>query len=250
MEESKRYQLNIVVFGANSEIVKEILRLYAEKNYFYLISRDEEKLGHLKGDLVSRGAEDVSISSIDFTNEKLVNVYGNIINHFSKIDLLIVAHGSLPIQAEVEDDIFSIDELASINFSSYIKILNIFGKYFEQQQTGAIAVFTSVAGDRGRRSNYIYGSFKAGKQAFLQGFSARMSRSNVHVLDIRPGMVRTPMTAHLPQGPLFATPSSVAKSIFNAIEKKQYVLYTPFFWRYIMLVIKLIPRKIFNRLSF
>lgn len=242
--------MNIVVFGANSEIVKEILRIYAGKNCFYLISRDEEKLNHLKGDLVSRGAEDVSISSIDLTNEKLANVYENVINHFSKIDLLIVAHGSLPVQAEEEDDISNIDDLTSINFTSYIKILNIFGKYFEKQRTGAIAVFTSVAGDRGRRSNYIYGSFKAGKQAFLQGFSARMSRSNVHVIDIRPGMVRTPMTAHLPQGPLFANPSSVAKSIVNAVEKKQYVIYTPFYWRYIMLIIKLIPRKIFNKLSF
>ena len=242
--------MNIVVFGANSEIVKEVLRIYAKNNNFYLISRDEEKLRNVRGDLISRGSGEVLTSVIDFTNERLTTIYENVISHFSKIDLLIVAHGSLPTQAEVEDDISNIDDLSSINFMSYIKILNLFAKYFEKQQTGTIAVFTSVAGDRGRRSNYIYGSFKAGKQVFLQGFSARMSRSNVHVLDIRPGMVRTPMTAHLPQGPLFASPSIVAKSIVKAVEKKQFVLYTPFFWRYIMLIIKLIPRKVFNKLSF
>lgn len=239
--------MNIVVFGANSDIVKELLRLHAKDNHFFLISRNEEKLQNLCGDLKARDAKEAHFTLF---SDDMDSLFTKVTEKFSKIDLLIVAHGSLPVQSEIENNYQEISIQTYTNFTSYAEILTRFASYFEKQRSGSIVVFTSVAGDRGRRSNYIYGSLKAAKQAFVEGFAARMSRSNVHVLDVRPGMVDTSMTAHLQKGILFATPQKVAGDINKAIAKKKAVLYTPFFWKWIMLIIKNIPRKIFYKLNF
>lgn len=239
--------MNIVVFGANSDIVKELLRIEAKNNQFLLISRNQDKLENLKGDLSARGAS--AVHTLVFQNDTSL-MYDEVKKIFNKVDQLIVAHGSLPTQLEIENNSRLLEELTFTNFTSYAEILTAFAKDFENQKEGSIVVFTSVAGDRGRRSNYIYGSLKAAKQAFVEGFAARMSRSNVHVLDVRPGMVDTAMTAHLQKGLLFATPSKVANDIHKAITKKKAVLYTPFFWKWIMLIIKNIPRKVFYKLNF
>lgn len=239
--------MNIVVFGANSDIAKELLRREALNNEFLLISQNQEKLENLKGDLSARGAR--VVHTLVFQNNTSL-MYEEVKKVFRKIDQLIIAHGSLPIQLEVENNPKLLEELTYTNFTSYAQILTAFAKDFENQKEGSIIVFTSVAGDRGRRSNYIYGSLKAAKQAFLEGFSARMSRSNVHVLDVRPGMVDTVMTAHLQKGLLFSSPTHVASDIHKAIRKKKAVLYTPFFWKWIMLIIKSIPRKVFYKLNF
>ncbi|WP_250523076.1 MULTISPECIES: SDR family NAD(P)-dependent oxidoreductase, partial [unclassified Caballeronia] len=120
----------------------------------------------------------------------------------------------------------------------------------EAQRHGTLAVISSVAGDRGRPSNYLYGSAKAALQAFLEGLRARLFKVGVHVVDIKPGFVATPMTAGLPlPGPLVATPEKVAKDIVRGIDRKKDVLYTPWFWWGIMLIIRNVPRFVFKRAS-
>lgn len=116
-------------------------------------------------------------------------------------------------------------------------------------QQEAIAVISSVAGDRGRQSNYVYGSAKALVSAFASGMRQRLSKQGVHVITIKPGFVSTPMTAHLKQGALWAQPEQVAKDITRAIDQGQRVVYTPGFWRWIMLIIKHIPEFVFVKLK-
>jgi short-subunit dehydrogenase len=114
---------------------------------------------------------------------------------------------------------------------------------------GTLAVISSVAGDRGRRSNYVYGASKGALSIFLDGVRSRLDRAGVQVLTIKPGFVATPMTSHLEQGPLFAQPAQVAKGIVKAVERRRDVVYLPAFWAVIMLVIRLVPRPLFKKLN-
>jgi decaprenylphospho-beta-D-erythro-pentofuranosid-2-ulose 2-reductase len=119
----------------------------------------------------------------------------------------------------------------------------------KQNETGTIAVISSVAGDRGRKSNYVYGSAKGGLTIFLQGLRNALSGSGVHVLTIKPGFVDTPMTNDFTKGLLWAKPEKVAKDIKRAIDKKKNIIYTPWFWRWIMLIIRLIPESVFKKMN-
>jgi decaprenylphospho-beta-D-erythro-pentofuranosid-2-ulose 2-reductase len=127
--------------------------------------------------------------------------------------------------------------------------MSVVGERLATQGTGCVAVISSVAGDRGRESNYVYGSAKALVTAFASGLRQRLSKRGVQVLTIKPGFVDTPMTAHLPKGALWAQPEQVALEIIQAIEKKKHVIYTPGFWRLIMLIIRHIPEAVFVRLK-
>ncbi|MEL7234405.1 MAG: SDR family NAD(P)-dependent oxidoreductase, partial [Chloroflexota bacterium] len=117
------------------------------------------------------------------------------------------------------------------------------------QRRGVIAVISSVAGDRGRGSNYVYGTAMAAKTTFLSGLRNRLAKSGVQVVTVKPGFVDTPMTANIPKNALFASPAKVGKDIYTGLKKGHDVIYTPFFWRYIMWIIRLIPEPIFKRLS-
>jgi decaprenylphospho-beta-D-erythro-pentofuranosid-2-ulose 2-reductase len=121
--------------------------------------------------------------------------------------------------------------------------------YFETEKRGTIAVISSVAGDRGRKSNYVYGASKGGLNVFLDGVRNRIDRAGVQVLTIKPGFVATPMTAHVRQTALFAQPGRVAQDILRAIDRRKDVLYTPRFWGAIMLVVRSIPRRIFKKMN-
>jgi short-subunit dehydrogenase len=160
-----------------------------------------------------------------------------------------MAHGTLgdqqASQASVE---LTLQELQT-NFISAVSLLTLIANYMEGQRRGAIAVISSVAGDRGRASNYVYGSAMAAKTAFLQGLRNRMAKCGVAVLTVKPGFVDTPMTAHVPKNALFADPADVGKRIYQAMKAGQDVIYVPFFWRYIMLIIIHLPEFIFKRLS-
>lgn len=129
-------------------------------------------------------------------------------------------------------------------------ILTLFAAHFERQRAGCIAAISSVAGDRGRRSNYLYGSAKGALSLFLEGLRSRLYPAGVHVITIKPGPVQTPMTDHLPHAAHFADPQRVARDIVHALERRSPdVLYTPGIWRYVMTAIKLVPETIFKRLS-
>jgi short-subunit dehydrogenase len=138
-----------------------------------------------------------------------------------------------------------------VDFVSAAAILTLFAADLERRRSGCIAAISSVAGDRGRRANYVYGSAKGGLALFLQGLRSRLYPAGVRVVTIKPGPVRTPMTDQLPDGRRLADPRRVAGDIVRSLEgRSSDILYTPAIWRYIMMLVRLIPEAIFKRLSF
>src|SRR5262249_5371450 len=137
---------------------------------------------------------------------------------FDGLDVALIAYGSLPVQEQLNRDPVEAEAALKLNFISPALLANLLAERFEAARAGTIAVITSVAGDRGRQSNYGYGAAKGGLQTFLEGLRHRLHKAGVNVLDIRPGFVATKMTAHLPQGgPLWATPEKVAADIAASV---------------------------------
>lgn len=243
---------SILIIGANSAIAKATARLYAEqKNALYLLARDPEQLALQKADLTVRGASSVAYAAFDATDlashGALVAQALEALGHF---DIVLISHGSLPDQALCERDFDAALEAFNVNALSVISLLNFVVKPMQERRDGCIAVVTSVAGDRGRQSNFIYGAAKAMVSTYLQGLRGRLFPHNVTVVDIKPGFVDSPMTAHLPKGALWAQPEQIAQHIVNGIEKKRGTIYAPGFWRLIMFVVCSVPEVIFKRLKF
>lgn len=242
----------IVIFGATSAIAYEIAKIYAQQGYdICLVARDVAKLKILQQDMATRypSANSMSIQ-LDINHiEKHQEVLQKILESFKVIDIAIIAHGTLSNQQACENSVDELMQEYQTNCLSYLSLLTLLGNYFEKQQKGSIVAITSVAGDRGRQSNYVYGSAKAAVTAFLSGLRARLSKKGVQVLTVKPGFVDTPMVAHLNKNILFAKPEKVALDISKAISKKKHVIYTPGFWRWIMSIIKLIPENVFKSLT-
>lgn len=241
---------NILIIGATSAIAESVARLYAiDGANLYLIARNEPRLTTIAHDLRIRGAANVVVTTFnldDFSTHQAI--IDKAYEALKTIDIVLIAYGSLPDQKAMEKSASDTITACNTNAISVISLLTILANRFEESKAGTIAAITSVAGDRGRQSNYVYGASKAMVSVFLQGLRNRLFHSNVNVLDIKPGFVDTPMTAHIPKGgPLWAQPNAVAKDIVKAIEKKKDVLYTPFFWRYIMFIICSIPECLFKR---
>jgi hypothetical protein len=165
------------------------------------------------------------------------------------IDILLIAYGTLPDQAECIANIELTQAEINLNYLSVVSILTGISQLMLKQGSGTIAVISSVAGDRGRKSNYIYGSAKGGLTIFLQGLRNALSEKGVHVLTIKPGFVDTPMTADFKKGLLWVKPEKVANDIVKAVNAKKDVMYSPWFWRWIMLIIKMIPERIFKKMN-
>ena len=242
----------ILVIGATSAIATACCRLWAEQGHeFFLVARDAEKLQQTAQDLEARGAKSVNSFTMDVldTPQHALMLQQCISTH-RQIEIALVAHGTLPDQAACEQDAELALQEFSINGSSVISLLSLLAEQFTLQRCGSLAVISSVAGDRGRPSNYLYGSAKAAVSAFCEGMHARLFKIGVHVITIKPGFVDTPMTQGLalPKA-LVVPPEYVAKQIVSAINNKKAVLYTPRFWALIMLIIRSIPNFIFKRLN-
>lgn len=243
---------NILIIGAASGIAEAVARRYAEQGArFFLVARNSEKLQAISTDLAARGAKDVQTFVMDANDSDLIpRMVDAAWKAFDTIDVALVAHGTLPDQQRAETDIpYAIAEFRT-NAESVIACLVGLARRFEPQGKGVIAVMGSVAGDRGRASNYLYGAAKAAIDTYASGLRARLFKNGVHVLTIKPGFVATSMTAdlNLPER-LTATPESVARDIQRAITKRRDVLYTPWFWNWIMLMIRWIPAVFFKRMK-
>jgi decaprenylphospho-beta-D-erythro-pentofuranosid-2-ulose 2-reductase len=160
---------------------------------------------------------------------------------------VLIAHGTLPDQRACEASASRTVAELQVNFTATIALLILVAQRMQAQGSGTIAVITSVAGDRGRQSNFVYGAAKGGVSLFLQGLRHRLAGCGVRVVDIRPGFVDTPMTAAFDKGGLWATPARVAQDIERALDRGTPVLYTPYFWRWIMLVVRSLPTFLFHR---
>jgi len=241
----------VLIIGATSAIAQEVAKIYAaDGSQIFLVARNSQKLEQVAEDLSVRRADRVEKLSLDLTN---TDRHGEIVSTIDKllggIDIALIAHGTLPDQKACEINVHDTLQELQINFLSTVSLLTLLANYFEKQGSGCIAVISSVAGDRGRQSNYVYGAAKGGLSIFLQGLRNRLSKTGVCVLTIKPGFVITPMTVEFKKGILWAQPKNVANDIVSAIRKRKNVLYVPWFWRWIMLVIRNIPESIFKRMS-
>jgi len=241
----------ILVTGAASAIAHEAAKHFAaDGDSFFLVGRDPDKLAAVADDLRARGAKQVATAVVDLLDlarcSRLIDEAAQELGH---LDMLLVAQGTLPDQAQCESNpVLALREF-SLNAMGPITLLLRAAAQFESQRSGCLAVITSVAGVRGRRTNYVYGAAKAAVSTFLEGLRGRLREAGVSVVDIRPGFVDTPMTAHLPRKTLFVRPEAVGERIYRAMVAGDDVVYVPWFWRWIALVIQLIPRSIFVKLS-
>ena len=239
----------ILIIGAKSDIAKEVARVYAKNGYnLYLASRQSEDLKDLANDIKIRSNVEVVLKEFDITKFETHSDFYNSLE--PKPFGVIVAAGYMAEQKECENDFTKTLNTINVNFTGAVSILNIVANNMEKNKNGFIIGVSSVAGDRGRKANYIYGSSKAAFSAYLSGLRNRLFESKVQVLTVKPGFVATKMTAGLDLPvKLTAQPEEVAKDIFVAQQKGKDVLYTKSIWRVIMMIIKMIPEWKFKGMS-
>jgi short-subunit dehydrogenase len=242
----------VAIFGASSGMAFSVARIYAQKHArLFLIARDKQKLNDIERDLKARGATEVQSMVADLGSASGARAATELLRQRTpRVDVVIIASGILGDTDQLLSDPKACEDLFNVNVQAPIAISNSILPLLLQQKNAVLAIFSSVAGDRGRASNFIYGASKAALTAYASGLRARLSQSGVHVLTIKPGIVATAMTAHLPRGPLTANPEVVARRIVKAIEKRKDTLYAPGFWRWVMCVITHLPEFVFKRLRF
>lgn len=244
--------MHILIIGACSAIAKAYARRMATKPdvHFSLLARDERALADLAQDLLIRGAQSARFYVADFANGSSLEVLDQAQQNMARIDIVLMAHGILGDQAQFEQDTKALERLFYINSISSMNMLTLLANRMEKQASGSLVFISSVAGDRGRASNYAYGASKAVVNTFLQGLRVRLSRVGVQVLTVKPGFVDTPMTASIEKkGLLWAQPDDIADGIEKAIVAGKSEVYLPWFWRIIMGIIVRIPQFIFNKLK-
>lgn len=241
----------VLIIGATSAIAGETGRAYAEERArLFLTGRNPAKLAAVRDDLRVRGAVQVDSALLDVTQiSHHRQVIDSAIAALGGLDVVLIAHGLLPDQMRCQQRVADTIDALQVNFTATVALLTELANHFEAQRGGCIAVITSVAGDRGRQSNYVYGAAKGGLERFLQGLRNRMHRFGVAVVTIKPGLVATPMTAAMKKSPLYASPRRVGRSIRRAIERRRDVVYIPWFWRPLMAVIRSLPERLFKRLN-
>lgn len=241
----------VVVIGATSAIAQETARAFAAQGArLFLTGRDPRKLADVAADLRLRGATAVDTAVLDVLEiDRHETLVGEAFATLGEVDVALIAPGHLPDQVGCEARASETVAALTVNFTAIAALLIPMANRFEAQRHGCIAVIASVAGDRGRQSNYVYGAAKGGLDRFLQGLRNRLFRSGVRVLTIKPGFVDTPMTADRPKNGLYARADRVGRGIHRAIEHgRRDVVYLPWFWRPIMGVVIGIPESIFKRL--
>ena len=243
---------NILIIGAASAIAEQYARLKAgHGSRFFLVARSAERLQIIGTDLVVRGAEKSVHFAFDVNHfDQHDFLLDAAWSHLGNVDVVLIAHGTLPDQKACETDISLALHEFSTNATATIAIMAAVSQRLERQGNGTLVVISSVAGDRGRASNYLYGSAKAAVTAYASGLRQRLGGSGVNVLTIKPGFVDTPMTAAFRKGLLWVTPQSVARGIARAIDKRRAVAYLPGFWWAIMQVVTHVPESLFRRLKF
>lgn len=239
----------VLIVGAKSDIARAVAREYARNGYdLYLAGRNIEALADFKKDLEIRGDRKVELKEFDVTD---FDSHKDFYESLPEKPLgVVVAAGYMVDQTKAQKEWDEALNTINVNYTGCVSLLNIVAEDFEDSKRGFIIGISSVAGDRGRKANYIYGSAKAGFTVYLSGLRNRLYESGVKVLTVKPGFVRTKMTEgmELPEK-LTADPVDVAADIYGAQQKGKDVLYTKWIWRYVMLIIKHIPEFMFKKMS-
>jgi short-subunit dehydrogenase len=240
--------MKVLIVGANGDIAKECARIFARNRFdLILANRDIIRLEEFKQDIEIRYNKKVDLVELDLLElDKIDKFY----NSLDEIDGVIIASGVMYEQSEAFNESNKSLQTININYTGIILLLNLIAQEFEKNQNGFIIGISSVAGDRGRKANFIYGSSKAGFSTYLSGLRNYLYKKNVQVITVKPGFVDTKMTTNLDLPPkLTAKPKEVAQDIFNAYKNKKDIVYTKSIWRFIMLIIKHIPEFVFKRLN-
>ncbi len=239
-----------IILGATSSMARAFARAQAERGAgVVLAARDKDELGRLAADMQARGATEVVPMVFDARKPAS---FAPVIDAARAAPGMISAAvfvGSMPAQAEIDADPALLDATIQDSFTGPARFLHMLAPELEARGGGTIVGVASVAGDRGRLSNYVYGAAKAGFATYLSGLRNRLNREGAHVVTVKPGFVDTSMTWGLDGMFLVAAPEAVAARIVKAVEKRHNVVYTPGFWRLIMLIIRLVPEPIFKKLS-
>jgi decaprenylphospho-beta-D-erythro-pentofuranosid-2-ulose 2-reductase len=241
----------ILIVGATSGIAQALARRFAQRGArMFLVARDSSRVEAVAADLRARGASAVNVFVMDVNDTaRLDSMLQNAWQTLGHVDFALVAHGTLPDSARASTDRTYLIEQFRTNAESVIVCLAGLAQCFQSQGNGVLGVIGSVAGDRGRASNYAYGAAKAAVHAFASGLRAQLFRHGVHVVTIKPGFVATQMTAHLNlPARLTAQPDTVAARIESALESRANIVYTPGFWWMVMAIIRLMPEALFKRL--
>ena len=243
--------MKVLIVGATAALAHETAKCFAREDAnLFLVGRTAEKLRAVADDLKVRGAGCVETFLLDVNDlERHQEMLEQAIATLDGLDMLLIAHGTLGDQRKCEQSVAETMQELNTNALSVISLLTISANYFEKQKRGCIAVISSVAGDRGRQSNYVYGTAKAAVSAFLQGLRNRLAKSGVTVVTIKPGIIDTPMTATIKKGLLTAQPQGVGQGIYQAMKQGKEVVYLPWFWRPIMFVVRSIPEAVFKKMS-
>ena len=243
--------MRILIVGAASAIAQEAAKWFAKDGVeFFLVARSAEKLEDIGNDLKVRGAKRIETFVLDVNDlDRHQEMVETAISTLDGLDMVLISHGTLGDQQKCEKSVTETLKEFATNCTSVISLLTILANYFEQQRRGCIAVVSSVAGDRGRKSNYVYGASKGAVSIFLQGLRNRLDKSGVAVVTIKPGIVDTPMTAALKKGLLFANVRGVGQGVYQAMKKRKEVVYLPWYWRPVMFMMRRIPEPVFKKLS-
>jgi short-subunit dehydrogenase len=239
----------ILIIGATSDMAITTAREYAKNGYdIYLAGRNISALKDIVADIQVRVEQTVKAVELDILNFEQHQAFYTTLEE--KPLGVISFIGYLGDQKQAEENFEDALQIINTNYTGLVSLFEIIAADFERRKSGFIVGVSSVAGDRGRKSNYLYGSAKAGFTVYLSGLRNRLFSSNVHVLTVKPGFVYTKMTEsmELPEK-LTAQPEDVAKDIYSAQQKGKNTIYSAWFWRYIMLIIKLIPEIQFKKMS-
>ncbi len=246
--------MNILIHGATSRIAHECARLWARQGHrILLLGRDPERIAAVAADLrvLSPQPDGISTGVLDLADEAgLRQRIAEADAAAGGFDLAFIAHGSLPAQGEVQSDVMQLRRAIEVNAVSVAQLCEAIAPLMESRRHGTLAVIGSVAGDRGRQSNYVYGASKGFVERYCQGLRNRLHAAGVQVVLVKPGPTDTPMTRGMAAKPgRMADPADVAADIVRGIARGRSVVYTPGIWRWIMTVIRWIPESIFVRLK-
>jgi len=242
----------VLILGANAGIGRALAVEFALHQYdLILAGRDLEELQSLAADLalrhnVSTRAERVDVLDFDALESALAACA---VPARDSLEGVVLCTGYLGDPEASKKDLGEARRILDTNFTGSVLALNVLANHFESKRTGFICALSSVAGDRGRQSNYLYGSAKGGLTTFLQGLRNRLYHSGVHVITVKPGFVDTRMVFGKAKLPLVATPERVARDIYRAVIKRKNVVYVPWFWQWIMFMVGSIPEGLFKKLK-
>lgn len=241
----------VVIFGATSAIAQAVARHLAPRGMrFHLVGRDPTKLEAVRADIAARGALAVTVAVADLDDTaRHAPLVEDAERALGGLDAALIAQGTLPHQAACERDFAQTESQLRTNFIGPASLAAELANRFEARGAGTIVAISSVAGDRGRRSNYVYGTAKGALSTYLQGLRARLHDKGVKVVTVKPGFIDTPMTAEFRKGLLWSSPKRIAAGIVNAMERGTPEVYLPWFWRPIMFIIRHLPEPVFVRLK-